>query len=58
MVFALLVVIILWFVTILGGIWYNSLPVETYEEVSQEAEDTDGDVIQHIGDSYGEDKTN
>ena len=56
--FALLVVIILWFVTILGGIWYNSLPVETYEEVSQEAEDTDDDMIQHTGDSYGEDKTN
>lgn len=56
--FALILVVVLWFITILGGIWYNSLQVETYEEVSQEAEDIDGNVTQHIGDSYGEDKTN
>lgn len=54
----IITVLFLWFITILGCIWYMTLPTETYSEITQEAEDTDGDVVQHIGDSYGEDKTN
>lgn len=54
----ILTIIVFWFLTIVGCIWYISLPVETYSEVTQEAEDTKCDVVQHIGDSYGEDKTN
>ena len=53
----IIIVLALWFITILGGIWYITLPVETYSEITQETEDTDGNVVQHIGDSYGEDKT-
>jgi len=44
----ILTILVFWFMTIVGCVWYISLPVETYSEISQEAEDTDGDVVQHI----------
>jgi len=56
--FALIVVVSLWFLTIIGCIWYSTLPVETYSEITQEADDADGEIIQNVGDSYGESEAN
>lgn len=46
----ILTLIIFWFVTIAGCIWYISLPVEEHTEISQEAEDVEGSgVSQTVG---------
>lgn len=54
----LVLVLVLWFCTIAGFIWYITLPVEeTSTEYTQEMEDVDGsDISQHIGDTHGESK--
>jgi hypothetical protein len=45
--------------TIVGFIWYITLPVEEISEITQEVEDIDNsDIHQFIGDDYnGESKT-
>lgn len=47
----ILTICIFWLVTVVGCLWYISLPVEESTEISQTAEDVDsGSVTQTIGD--------
>lgn len=52
---ALIIVIVLWFGTIGGFLWYNSLPVGD-TTISQEAEDSGNNQV--VGGDYNNGKTN
>lgn len=47
----ILVILVLWFLTIVGCVWYISLPVEESTEISQSAETIDSSTVsQSVGD--------